>query len=233
MGWLRRFPARRPELVGCLLILLGALAGVWALRGQMDLARLLALFTLEMLLPLGMGLLAAGCLAGDPILDLLLSAHRPAWQVLLERLAFLLALSGLVGWLALRLCERWELPLPIRAEDRLFIWFSPLVFCLGLASAAALLRGRALDGGLSLMAWMGGALVTTPLITHHCTAASPGGACIWWLVNPLATLGGGLGQVWPFNRLLWLSLGVGLLTLSLYLAQREEALLSAAGAVEG
>ena len=45
-------------------------------------------------------------------------------------------------------------------------------------------------------------------------------------------LGGGVGHVWPFNRLLWLSLGVGLLALSIYLAQREEALLHAAGEVE-
>jgi hypothetical protein len=56
--------------------------------------------------------------------------------------------------------------------------------------------------------------------------------CGWWLLNPLATLGGGLGMVWPFNRLLWLSLGVGLLVLSIHLARREEALLPAAGMAE-
>jgi hypothetical protein len=83
-----------------------------------------------------------------------------------------------------------------------------------------------------VMALMGGALVTAPLITHGCAATPPGGLCVWWLVNPLATLGGGLGRAWPFNRLLWLSLGVGLLVLSIYLAQREDALLHAAGAVE-
>jgi hypothetical protein len=232
MGLLRRFPARRAELIGCLLVLLGMLAGVYALRMQPDFAGLLALFTLELLLPLGMGLMAAGCLAGDPILDILLTAHRPAWQVLVERLAFLLALGGLIGWMALRLFERWQLPLPIRAEDRLFIWLSPLLVCLGLASAVSLLRGRTLDGGMSVVALMGGALVTAPFVPYGCAATPPGGLCVWWLVNPLATLGGGLGRTWPFNRLLWLILGVGLLALSLYLARREEALLHAAGEVE-
>ena len=130
------------------------LAGVGALRQQMDLASLLALFTLELLLPLGMGLMAAGCLAGDPILEILLTAHRPAWQVLVERLAFLLALGGLLGWMALRLMESWQMPLPIRAEDRLFIWLSPLLFCLGLGSAIALLRGRTFDGGMLVIALM-------------------------------------------------------------------------------
>jgi hypothetical protein len=232
MGLLRRFPARRTELLGCLLVLLGMLAGVGALRQQMDLASLLALFTLELLLPLGMGLMAAGCLAGDPILEILLTAHRPAWQVLVERLAFLLALGGLLGWMALRLMERWQVPLPIRAEDRLFIWLSPLLFCLGLGSAIALLRGRMLDGGLMVITLMGGSLVTVPFVTHGCAATPPGGLCVWWLVNPLATLGGGLGHVWSFNRLLWLGMGVGLLTLSINLARREEALLPAAGIVE-
>ncbi len=232
MGLLRRFPARRAELLGCLLILLGMLAGVGALRMQMDLASLLALFTLELLLPLGMGLMAAGSLADDPILEILLTPHRPAWQVLVERLAFLFAVGGLMGWMALRLFERWQLPLPIRAEDRVFIWLSPLLFCLGFASAAALLRGRTLDGTVLVITWMGGALVTVPFVTQGCAATPPGELCVWWLVNPLATLGGGLGHVWPFNRLLWLSLGMGLLVLSIYLARREEALLHAAGAVE-
>ena len=232
MGLLRRFPARRAELLGCLLVLLGMLAGVGALRMQVDLASLLALFTLELLLPLGMGLMAAGCLADDPILEILLTAHRPAWQVLVERLAFLFAVGGLMGWMALRLFERWQLPLPIRAEDRLFIWLYPLLFCLGFASAAALLRGRTLDGTVLVITWMGGALVTVPFVTQGCAATPPGELCVWWLVNPLATLGGGLGHVWPFNRLLWLSLGMGLLVLSIYLARREEALLHAAGAVE-
>lgn len=232
MRLLRRFPARRAELLGCLLVILGMLAGVGVLRMQIDTASLLALFTLELLLPLGMGLMAAGCLAGDPTLEILLTAHRPAWQVLVERLTFLLALGGLIGWLALRLFERWQLPLPIRVEDRLFIWLSPMLFCLGLGSAAALLRGRSLDGAMAVIAWMGGALVTVFFVTRSCAATPPGGFCIGWLFNPLATLGSGRGQVWAFNRLLWLSLGAGLLALSLYLARREEALLHAAGAVE-
>lgn len=232
MRLLSRFPARRSELLGCLVVLLGMLAGVGALREQMDLASLLALFTLELLLPLGMGLMAAGCLAGDPILEILLTAHRPAWQALAERLAFLLALGGLLGWTALRLLERWQVPLPIRAEDRLFIWLSPLFFCLGLGSAIALLRGRMLQGGLVVIAWMGGSLIAVPITTRGCAGISSDAICGWWLLNPLATLGGGLGLVWPFNRLMWLSIGVSLLILSLYLARREETLLNAAGVAE-
>jgi len=232
MRLLRRFPARRAELLGCLFVLLGMLAGVGALRQQMDLTSLLALFTLELLLPLGLGLMAAGCLAGDPILEILLTAHRPAWQVLVERLAFLLALGGLLGWMALRLMERWQVPLPIRAEDRLFIWLSPLIFCLGLGSAIALLRGRMLDGGLMVITLMGGSLIAVPLTTRGCAGIPSDAICGWWLLNPLATLGGGLGLVWSFNRLLWLGIGAGLLVLSIFLARREEALLPAAGMVE-
>lgn len=208
------------------------LTGVGALRQQMDIASLLALFTLELLLPLGFGLMAAGCLAGDPILEILLTAHRPAWQVLVERLTFLLALGGLLGWMALRLIQLWKVPLPIPSEDRFFIWLSPLFVCLGLGSAIALLRGRMLDGGLVVIALMGGSLIAVPLTIRGCAGITSDAICGWWLLNPLATLGGGLGMVWSFNRLLWLGIGAILMVFSLSLARREEALLPAAGMVE-
>ena len=52
-----------------------------------------------------------------------------------------------------------------------------------------------------------------------------------WIAR-LVIMTAGLGLVWAFNRLLWLSMGAGFLALSIYLARREEALLHAAGGVE-
>jgi hypothetical protein len=224
---LRRLPGRRGELLFYLLVLTGFYTVVWVVKRQRlpGMADSLSLMTLELLLPLAAALLAAGSLAGDPALDLLLSAHRPAWQVMGERLLIIGGLGAILGSAALLVAHHWGMALPKEGLDQIFIWLSPLVFLMGLANAAALVRGRKLDGVLAVMGVLGAALVTLPTIPTLCSSSSP---CWWWLANPLMTLGNAGGQVWPLNRLVWLALGAGLLMLSLKLAQREEQLLQPA-----
>ena len=224
---LRRLPSRRVELLISLLLLLGCLALAGFLRDPYvnDAATLLILIILEVILPIGIGLLSAGLLAGDPALDLLLSAHRPAWQVLLERLLFLGAIGALFGSAALVAAERWALPLPKEGSARLYIWLSPVVFYMGLSSAVSLLRGRMQDGVLAVLGSMGVSVMLMSQIPRLCEGNLPGMPCIGWLASPMMTLGNPGDAYWPLNRLLWLGLGLALLALSLRLAQREEALL--------
>lgn len=231
MRLLRRLPSRRVELLISLLLLSGCLALAGFLRDPfaIEAAVLLILIILEVILPLAVGLLSAGLLAGDPALDILLSAHRPAWQVLLERLLFVGAIGALFGsavWIA---AERWALPLPQAGSARLYIWLSPMLFYMGLASAVSLLRGKMQDGVLAILGSMGVSVILLSQIPRLCAAnppgASDGSPCIGWLASPMMTLGASGDAYWRVNRLLWLGLGLALLALSLRLAQREEPLL--------
>ncbi len=225
-GLLKWLPYRRVELLVTLLLALACLGLAGFVRAEMSdaAALLLLLITLEIIVPVGMGLLSAGLLAGDPALDILLSAFRPARQVLVDRYLFIGAVAALVCNAALALAVSWHLMLPKDGSAQQFIWLSPLVFNLGLASSVALLRGRMLDGVLTVLGVMGLSLMSLPQMPILCTG-SPPGACIWWLANPLMTLGNPADAYWPLNRLLWLFLGAGLLALSFRLARREEALL--------
>jgi hypothetical protein len=201
------------------------LAGFLKSQWAGELAYWMALLTLELLLPLGTGLLAAGLLAGDPVLDILLSAHRPAWQVLVERLLIIGCIGFVSGGASLLLAQRWELMIPRMGTDQVFIWLSPMVFCMGLSSTFALLRGRMLDGVLATLGTMGVSLIALPQIPRVCAGSAQGADCMWWLASPLMTMGNPLTDLWPLNRLIWLGLGVLLIALSLKLAQREEPLL--------
>jgi hypothetical protein len=227
----KRLPSRRLELVFCLGAVLGFFGLAWLTRQMGDLNYWLGLITLEALLPLAVGVVAAGLLAEDPALEILLSAHRPAWQVMIERLLILAALGGLLGvslTLVASRCGR-VLPggivLPKDGIDRIFIWLPPMVFCLGLASAAALLRGRMLDGVLAISIAIGASLLSPLQIQRLCAGRPEGTACAGWLACPTLTFANPLEPYWPLNRLLWLALGVGLLAASLALARREEPLL--------
>jgi hypothetical protein len=228
MHLLKRLPGRRGELLFYLLVFTGFYAVVWVMNYQRlpAMAGSLALMALELLLPLAAGLLVAGSLAGDPALDLLLSAHRPAWQVMGERLLIVGGLWMAIGSGALLLAHQWGVDLPHEGLDQIFIWLSPLLFLMGLANAAALLRGRKMDGVLAVMGAVGAALITLPRIPALCSSVSP---CWWWLANPLMTMGDAGDSIWPLNRLLWLALGAALLVASLKLAQREEQILQPAG----
>lgn len=225
MPLIRRLPSRRLELGFCLGIVLGFFSLTWLTRQMGDLNYWLGLISLEALLPLATGVVAAGLLAEDPVLEILLTAHRPAWQVLLERLVILTALGGLLGVSMMLAASRWGIAFPKDGVDRIFIWLSPMVFCLGLASAAALLRGRMLDGVLAVFIAFGASLLSPLQIQRLCAGHPAGTACAWWLACPTLTLASPLEPFWPHNRLLWLGLGVGLLAVSLVLAQREESLL--------
>jgi hypothetical protein len=218
MHLLRWLPARRAELLVSLLLILGCFALTGFLHEQFadEAALLLVLVTLEIILPLAMGLLSAGLLAGDPALDLLFSAHRPAWQTLLERLVFI----GAVGVFLSR-----DLPLPKEGSAQMYIWLSPMVFYMGLASAVALLRGRMLDGALAALGVMGASLMMVTQIPRLCAGNPSGTPCLGWLASPMMTLGSPADAYWPLNRLFWLLVGVALLGLSLRLARREEPLL--------
>lgn len=226
---IRRLPVRRVELLFSLAAVLGSGSLVWVARPAGELSSWLALFILEALLPLAFGAVAAGLLAGDPAVELLLTAHRPAWVILAERLVYLLGVGGLTG-LALHLTLRqWEVALPKESTDQLFIWLSPLVFCIGLGSAAALLRGRMLDGALAVILAVSAALLTLTQIPQLCPQASQQLACPGWLLSPTMTIGAAIDRYWGLNRLVWLAVGVGLLALSLRLARREEPLLQDEG----
>jgi len=198
-----------------------------------DLADLLDLATLEFILPLTLGLVAAGLLAGDPVIELLLTNQQPAWKVLLERVIYLFLVGAVLATILLVLSSRWQVPVPKESPDRLFIWLSPLAVCLGLGSAAALWRGRALDGVITVVIFMGGNLMLLSQIPRLCSttnnvgvsAANRGlGGCAWWLATPLMTLGNPVNGYWALNRILWLAVGVGLVVGSLFLARREEVL---------
>jgi hypothetical protein len=226
MFLLRRMPSRRIELLFTLLLVLGMCILISLTRGGYDgIAYFLALLTLELILPIAIGVAAAGLLAGDPALDILLSAHRPGWQVLVERLLFLGGIGFLSGSVVLLVAGYWGVSLPKYGTDRIFIWLSPMVFCMGLSSAGALLRGRMLDGVLLTIGVMGGSLVALSLIPRGCAGNASGEACAWWLASPVMTLGAAGDAFWPLNRLLWLGIGVGLLVVSIRLSKREEAVL--------
>lgn len=220
-------PIRRFELLVTLLLSLAGIVLAGYVQAELDArgAALIIVVTLEIILPVGMGLLAAGLLAGDPALDILLSAHRPAWQALVERLLFIAGVALTVAWSALSLAAYWHLPLPKDGSAQLYIWLSPLIFNLGLSSAISLLRGKMLDGVLAVLGAMCASLMLLTQIPRLCASNSPGEPCIWWLASPVMTLGSPDDVYWPLNRLVWLFVGLSLLALSRSLAQREEPLL--------
>lgn len=227
MFLLRRLPVRRIEFLFSLLLILGMLGIARLAQAQHlpELAFWLVQLILEFVIPVATGVIAAGLLAGDPALDLVLSAHRPAWQALAERLLFLGCIGTSLGTVTILLAENWGLALPKDGPDRIFIWLSPLIFCMGLSSASALLRGRMVDGVLATMGWMGLSLILLPQIPRGCAENLSGNACAWWLVSPLMTLGDAQDAFWPLNRLLWFGLGTLLLVTSFLWVQREEQLL--------
>lgn len=225
MPLIGRFPTRRFELAFCVALLLGCTGLIGLVREQRDLSGVLVLLTLELILPLSMGLVAAGLLAGDPALELMLTMHRPVGRVLAERLGLLFGVAAGFGAGLLALAQRWAIPLPKDGSDPIFIWLSPLVFTLGLANAASLLRGHLLDGAIAAAAVMGLSLLALLQIPQLCASVPEGELCPAWLASPVMSLAGAADPAWPLNRLVWLGLGIGLLALSFVLARREEPLL--------
>ncbi len=211
------------ELALSILVIAACTCLVGLLRQAADVASLLSLFTLEFILPLALGLVASGLLAGDPAIEMLLTNQQPAWRVMLGRLLVLLVISAVLATVLLALSNRWQVPVPKQSPDNLFIWLSPLAACMGLGSAAALWRGRALDGVMAVTVLMGGSLMLLPQVPRACAGnVSPDSAM--WLASPLMTLGRPDDGFWALNRVVWLGAGVGMVVLSLFLARREEVL---------
>lgn len=211
------------ELLVLALLTLGAICLLWLMRSQAEASRL-AIIALEIMLPVGGGLVVPGLLAEDPALELLLSAPRPSRRTLAERLSLALGISAFFAASLNLLAGRWGIPIPHTGARQLLIWITTLVFFSGISSAAALLRGRALDGSLAVLAVCGFFLITTPLLLSAC-ADHQGDVCIWVFFTPLLTYLQPQAPGWLASRLLWLCLGFLLLLISLRFSGREEQLI--------
>jgi hypothetical protein len=182
-------------------------------------------FTLEIVLPLLSAIAVAGLLAGDPGLDLLLSAPRKAWITLLGRILRVSLLSALTALALVSLAAAGKIPLPVQGTDTIFIWLPPLVFLSGVSTWGALFRGRYSGGavaavGFALLGYYGSALLGEffRVVEADPTRYSP-------LVLPFLTVSNPHHPGWPVNRLLWTGIGLLLLAAALRLADREEVLL--------
>ncbi len=219
-------PSRRLEL-GLATLAVAALALAVGLTRNGPTAAGLAVIVLELIMPLLLALPAAGLLAGDPALDLLLSVPRPAPRTLAGRLALLLAWGAALGFGLQALAGAWRVALPQPGPGQPLIWAAPLLLYSGLATTGALVRGRMLDGAaLALGAGML-ALLSQPFIAAACAGVA-GSACLGAAVSPALTMLRPTDPYWPANRLLWLMVGALLLGGGLALAGREERLLLAA-----
>jgi hypothetical protein len=223
---LKHLPGRRLELGLTVLLAAGSLALTGLARDDPRTSAQLLLTTLELILPLALGIVAAGLLADDPALDLLLSAPQPAPRTLAQRLSIVLgcglALSLTASWLA----DRWQIPLPILGVKQLLIWASPTLFLAGVAVAGSLLRGRMLDGLTAVLGAWGATLFSIPVVTQVC-AQAPGEHCAAALLSPAMTHIWPLDPNWLLNRLIWSGLGLLLLGAGLLLAGDEERLVEA------
>jgi hypothetical protein len=208
------------------MLVLGLLIPIWWTREQQT-GPLLALLTLELLLPLCVGAVAAGLLAGDPTLDLLLSAPQPLRRTLARRLAVVLGWGAVLGLIVQGGIDMWELPLAVQGLSQVLIWATPMLFLTGVATAGALVRGQVTDGLIAILAMLGWALFIMPYIRRVC-AQAPSEQCAAALVTPAMTLMRPLDRYWPLNRLIWLVAGLLLLAAGLALTGREERLVQAA-----
>jgi hypothetical protein len=224
MSWLfKRLPERHVELLVLALLTLGAISILWLIRFQGEGARI-TIIILEILLPAGSGLVVPGLLAEDPCLEILLSAPRPSQRTLVERMAIVLGMSAFLAVSVTLLAKHWGIPLPLTGARQLLVWITPLIFFGGLSSTVALLRGRALDGSLVVLAICGFFLIATPLMLSQCLDPQ-GEPCILMLLTPLLTYIQPQAPNWLASRLLWLCLGFLLVLVSLRLTMREERLI--------
>jgi hypothetical protein len=227
---LKWLPVRRLELGLTTLFVLGLLLVVRWTRDQQP-GPAVALVTLEVLLPLAVGVTAAGLLAGDPALDLLLSVPQPVTCTLAERLAVVLGWGGLLGLVVQALIGAWEIPLPVQGLSRVWIWVAPALLLTGVATASALVRGHWMDGLMAVMGALGWALLAMPYVGAACPEG-PAARCALALATPAMTLLRPTDPLWPLNRLIWSVIGLLLLATSLALAGCEERLVEAARARE-
>jgi ABC-type transport system involved in multi-copper enzyme maturation permease subunit len=210
-----------------MLLILGMIGFVWVNRFLED-ATKIVVFTLESLMPLLFGIVAAGLLADDPTLELLLSMPRPASKILFGRLLSVMGVGALLGFAMQILAHTWNIYVPYEGIEQMLIWLAPLIFFVGLSSAVGLTRGRMLDGVMICISLWVTFFVIARIIIGKCQEMPVGSVCLWMLTSPFVTPLQSVDSLWLANRLAWIALGAGLLWVSLQLAQNEDRLVQTA-----
>jgi hypothetical protein len=216
-----RLPSRRSEILIAGLLMSSLIGLLWLTR-RGEYGTRISIATIEIFLPLLMGIIAAGLLADDPTLELLLTAPRPTPYILLERIIVVLGLGAIFGIAVQLLTKTWGISLPHEGINQAFIWISPLVFYTGASSAVSLVRGRMLDGVILCLVISGIALLSGQIIAAGCQGSTLIAGCWLTVFNPLMTSSLPYDPFWPVNRVLWFVLGALLVGASLLLAGHGE-----------
>ena len=137
---LSRLPHRRSEIRVAVILMFGLIGLLW-LSQRGNYGTRISIAAIEIFLPLLMGIIAAGLLADDPALELLLTAPRPTQYILVERIIVVLGIGVIFGIAVQVLTNAWGIFLPHEGITQAFIWISPLVFYIGASSAVSLVRG--------------------------------------------------------------------------------------------
>jgi len=211
------------------LLLPPALAAVWMLmifpgRDSPGNVRFMLLLYGEVLLPPLLGWIAAGLLLSDPCRELLLTAPRPVWRVVLERLV-LLAASAFLSW-GILLLVTWFLADRTMAGPVEQIFLGGAATSLAFASVglwAALRSRNTLGGGLVVAAlWAAGLIFRQALLGHP----------LGQIVHPFLTLEASESPIWSVNCLILCLTAIMLTVLALRLTRDEEPLLPTEGTEE-
>ncbi len=218
-----RLPHRRLEISIVSGIILVLILLMWSSRAS-EYGTRVSITAMELLVPLLVGILAAGLLADDPALELLLTAPRPTRHILADRLIIVLTL-GVFSCLGLQLLTNiWGIFVPYDGIDQAFIWISPLLFYAGASSSASLIRGRMLDGVIVCLIVSVVALLSGPILAASCQGSPLIAGCWLAVLNPLMTSSTPYDPFWPANRVLWFVSGALLVGASLLLAGQGERL---------
>jgi hypothetical protein len=218
---LSRLPYRRSEILIAVILMSGFIGLLWFTR-RGDYATRVSITATEIFLPLLMGIIAAGLLADDPVLELLLTAPRPTQFILVDRIVVVLGFGTILGITVQLLTNAWGIFLPYEGIDQAFIWISPLVFYIGASSSVSLVRGRMLDGVILCLVITGLALLNGQIIAASCQGSTLIAGCRLAVLNPLMTSSLPYDPLWPVNRVFWFVIGVLLVGASLLLAGHGE-----------
>lgn len=206
----------------------GALVVSTAARSGSPIARLAA-GVVEMGVPLAVGIVAAGLVSTDPLLELQLSLPTAFRVTLARRVGLLLAWAGglaVVGTTALILAGGWP-GRRIDAQTQL-VWLAPMMLLAGLGLAAAALMGRGIVGTATV-----GALWILQVVTPTVFVAHRSGRLLYLFANgrvPGApyTAHGRLTSVWAQDRVVLLAVGLGLAAVAWVALRSPERLLRGA-----
>ena len=149
-GLIRRLTFRRLEMSFGSVVIIGLTGLMWQ-KGASEEGIWIAIFILEFMLPITAGMITSGLLAGDPVIELLMSASRSAARILLERLTTVVGLGSLLAGLVMFVAKLRLISLPQPGIEGLFTWLSPMLFFAGVGTTGALLRGRMVDGVIAVI----------------------------------------------------------------------------------